>query len=1302
MKLKKLFALALAVCMMVSVMPTSFAGNGFLSLDGVQPTTTTSGPSLTLDNPGTVSGGSVVTPSVSQSSQSVYTPYVYSNPYGVSSVADEGDGEGETTPAVDMGLLDAGETVGTAEDIVTTLVNTPAVNTPPQGWPVTHPAVGEVKDPLFTSKRVDWDDGEQAYKVRLESYVTGSYETKTITKVETDPLDVILILDRSSRMSETKMAQLQTAANSFLTQLQQNSADSRVAIVSYAGEGASSFDTLSDADKKNEEYYKALVNITAPDSNTVNGVLTGAITGLGTAGSGDAYSDEAFEKAVRIFQSLTTYEASPQVEDCDNERMVIFFTAGIPGAGSWTLNTTAYNIAQRSIHWSAVLKATEGFDAPISAQKFYYGEEFDSSDYDTITGCGATVYCVGIDLDACTHSLHSLTDIGAIWGATPACDGSKTNEYLYRVSSHRPTGTHAKDEAGIYDYTYPDIRTKGNVEGSVITGTKYYLAGGINDVAGMLSQTISTTITQNGGPDVDLTAAAELKDVISPYFKLVDGVTIKTADYTLAGSFTNETTVTASSPKATIAGKTITVTGFNYGENWVGTNMDEGTAKPHGQKLIVEFYIVPEMGFLGGTGVPTNGYASGVYANSNATTPLEHFSYPIKDIAIPDFTVTAANKNIYLSDSLNSDELVNGAYVAFTKNNELGQPVVVAKWDPNGENTVLESWQYAYLKGFVLTSTVPADQTDDAEFTVTCTVTPNAGDAKTASAEANLTVFKPHITFKDSTIYLGEEADYTDNRVNPCVEWLDNDGNTAKNMTGFRPKLEVTYSEEKDLYFSDCEFISIDVVELNGEPDIELMDESGVVTVDFVNLTTFWNQHEDGKAYGTDETQFTVHVLTPIVNIEDQVIYLSQSVEQEEVTAAWENECEHHKTKGGAPSLKAAFQLQGDTSNVYTDSVSPEECKTFVAYPVIDGVVSRAVSCPFKVHVLVPTVKVDDFAMHLSTSVNLEERASTTWACTETGEDNCGPEDATNGRTVPEGYGYNFYDGTTTVETVYSPDSDKNITVIPKVGVKEYTDYSKTFAIDVLMPIVTVPKKEVWADMNASVDMDEWYGITASNVGWDETVKTTVTEAPKDITFDYDFTVTKGVTDGNGHWADKMEHEEYIQGSADSLMTVTKATWTYAEGKSYEAVDDHLIINSEYDFKININKFKAIITNNGTQNAIYTLSNGTKVAVPAKGSVTVAGLICGKEYAISETADNDWTWRYATEATKNTAAYTVGSVDNKPETDSSVNVDMNYGEKTNTKWLADEDCVVNKATTQATTINPTLSVKKKDEEVTNA
>ena len=91
MKLKKLFALALAVCMMVSVMPTSFAGNGFLSLDGAQPAATTSGPSLTLDTPGTVSGGSVVTPSVSQPVQNVYRPYILSNPYGISTLADEGE-----------------------------------------------------------------------------------------------------------------------------------------------------------------------------------------------------------------------------------------------------------------------------------------------------------------------------------------------------------------------------------------------------------------------------------------------------------------------------------------------------------------------------------------------------------------------------------------------------------------------------------------------------------------------------------------------------------------------------------------------------------------------------------------------------------------------------------------------------------------------------------------------------------------------------------------------------------------------------------------------------------------------------------------------------------------------------------------------------------------------------------------------------------------------------------------------------------------------------------------------------------
>jgi len=182
---------------------------------------------------------------------------------------------------------------------------------------------------------------------------------------------------------------------------------------------------------------------------------------------------------------------------------------------------------------------------------------------------------------------------------------------------------------------------------------------------------------------------------------------------------------------------------------------------------------------------------------------------------------------------------------------------------------------------------------------------------------------------------------------------------------------------------------------------------------------------------------------------------------------------------------------------------------------------------------------------------------------------------------------------------------------------------------------------------------------------------------------DVDVNIIKITADVNG--------EDYAAVKADSTEDTDKQL-SVTKAKSEE----------DHDFTVHVNKFKAVITNNGTQNAIYTLGDNIKVAVEAGKSTTVAGLICGKEYAISETADNDWTWRYASEATTtDKVACTVGSVNSEP-TNSSIDVAMKYGEMTNIKWLADEDCVVNKATTQATITNPALSVKKKDEEVTNA
>ena len=56
----------------------------------------------------------------------------------------------------------------------------------------------------------------------------------------------------------------------------------------------------------------------------------------------------------------------------------------------------------------------------------------------------------------------------------------------------------------------------------------------------------------------------------------------------------------------TIDGNNVSVTGFNFSDNYVGTVTNNGIVTYRGHKLVIRFSVKPQPGFLGGNNVPTN------------------------------------------------------------------------------------------------------------------------------------------------------------------------------------------------------------------------------------------------------------------------------------------------------------------------------------------------------------------------------------------------------------------------------------------------------------------------------------------------------------------------------------------------------------------------------------------------------------------------------------------------------------------------------------------------------------------------
>ena len=384
-----------------------------------------------------------------------------------------------------------------------------------------------------------------------------------------------------------------------------------------------------------------------------------------------------------------------------------------------------------------------------------------------VKGLGAKVYSVGIFEGA------DATSAGSSSGTIE----EKSNWFMQNVSSNN----------------------------GVPQSPSYYSSAADAGTLNSIFQQISDQI-QEGGSSIELGAEAVVRDEISPYFALPEGVTegsisVQTVPYEDENKWGNG--VPAVDVEVTIDQNQVSVTGFDFSENWCGPRTVDGTTTYAGQKLVISFNVVPKDGFLGGNNVPTNANA-GVYENSDKTEPLKNFPVPEVNVPIKNITVTAKDKNVYLLGDLTKEQLTSGATVKAGEN-------TVINLDPTAENYGLEPWQNAFVE--IKTSLFDsedkplesgfADLKKDTDYQLTVTVSPKeepketsdgtpAGE-KTNQATAKVNVFKPEITWKDSQLNSGETPNYeTENLVK--ADWK-HDGltYTKENMTGEEPTLTYTY-----------------------------------------------------------------------------------------------------------------------------------------------------------------------------------------------------------------------------------------------------------------------------------------------------------------------------------------------------------------------------------------------------------------------------------------------------------------------------------------------------------------------------
>lgn len=220
----------------------------------------------------------------------------------------------------------------------------------------------------------------------------------------------------------------------------------------------------------------------------------------------------------------------------------------------------------------------------------------------------------------------------------------------------------SKVNSKVYPYmnlvssNYPDAQSFNANADATVHG--YFMTS--DNSAGLTNifQTISQEI---GGASVTLTETTVLKDTISDYFNLdesVDGsrkIEVHTETCTAIDADGNPTAWQKDNDNTVYnvktAGKTITVEGFDYSANWVGSH----NGRPGGKKIVLRIPIKPIDSECWGENLPTNdGANSGIYVGETPVAP-----FPVPTVNFPYYEIVhvrmgADGKLVYTGDQSNA------------------------------------------------------------------------------------------------------------------------------------------------------------------------------------------------------------------------------------------------------------------------------------------------------------------------------------------------------------------------------------------------------------------------------------------------------------------------------------------------------------------------------------------------------------------------------------------------------------------------------------------------------------------------
>ncbi len=462
------------------------------------------------------------------------------------------------------------------------------------------------------------------YELDLEAFATGTVTTTTVVK----PCDLVLVLDASSSMGQTGSSYLMSdgtvriqalvdAVNSFLETVAEKNAEnaaagsdlSKVAIVVFSD--SSHTGTLYNFTEITES------NLAANSVYSTYSNRTYTTTGYGTSGKGFAlnnytWTDSGLSQANTLLSNLT---AQSGYDKNGRNRVVVLFTDGYPNH-SGGLDNFDTEAARSVINTAGTIKSTH------QASVF------------TIAVLGGTTAQPGRDPQNTSQSTYG------------GQNQMRVNQMLHAASSNYPQAS----VAATWNVTWG---SGGNYQGGY-----YKSASSASDLKNIFTDIAESSASSS----TPLTAESVMKDIVASSFTLPEGADVDTIEVAIvpwdmtnhrwAGTWdmeTNNWSGTVYSPEqwktacqnygasaaenVAIAlsedGKTIDVTGFDYGTHFVpSTDPTSDNLNMNSAKVVIHFPIQAKPSAVTGGEVATNGPESGIYLDGNATEPYIAFPQP--------------------------------------------------------------------------------------------------------------------------------------------------------------------------------------------------------------------------------------------------------------------------------------------------------------------------------------------------------------------------------------------------------------------------------------------------------------------------------------------------------------------------------------------------------------------------------------------------------------------------------------------------------------------------------------------------